>query len=45
LGNDERDESENDNVENAENIENHQLDEIINDITANFVDISEILKI
>jgi hypothetical protein len=44
LGNDEWDESENDNVKNIENIENHQLDEIMNDITANFLDIPGIFE-
>jgi hypothetical protein len=35
---------ENENVENIDNIESQQLDEIINDILADFVDIPEIFK-
>jgi hypothetical protein len=41
LGNDERDESENKNIE---NIDNHKLDEIMNDVTTDFVDILSIFE-
>jgi Transposase-associated domain len=47
LDNDECDVLENENVGNVENIDNvesQQLDEIMNDIAADFVDISEIFK-
>jgi hypothetical protein len=47
LDNDEQDVLENENVENIEdinNVESQQLDEIMNDIGANFVDIPENLK-
>jgi hypothetical protein len=33
------------NIENIDNIESQQLDEIMNDIAADFVNIPEILKI
>jgi Transposase-associated domain len=47
LDNDEWDVLENENVENVENIDNiesQQLDEIMNDIAADFIDIPEIFK-
>jgi hypothetical protein len=47
LNNDERDVSENENIKNIEdtdNVESHKLDEIMNDIGADFVDILEIFK-
>jgi hypothetical protein len=47
LDNDEWDVLENENMENIENIDNieiQQLDEILNDIAADFVDIPEIFK-
>jgi hypothetical protein len=32
------------NIENTKNIDNHQLDEIMNNVAANFVDIHKFLK-
>jgi hypothetical protein len=47
LDNDERNVSENENVENIENtdnVESHKLDEIMNDIEADFIDIPKNIK-
>jgi hypothetical protein len=41
LGNDQLDESKNENVESIENLDNHQLDEMMNDVVANFIHISK----